>query len=78
MRLTQIESENNCSLTGKPQHGFKKNHSTCSLGLTLQSVQIHALDENNYALMPSIDLSAAFDVVNVKLLLKKTENYWIT
>ena len=71
MRLTQIESENNCSLTGKPQHGFKKNHSTCSLGLTVQSVLSHALDENNYALMASIDLSAAFDVVNVRLLLKR-------
>ena len=78
MCLTQTESENNCSLTGKPQHGFKKGDSTCSLGLTLQSVLTHALDENKYALMLSIDWSATFDVVNVKLLLKKTENYWIT
>ena len=70
-RLTQIETENNCSLTGKSQHGFKKAHSTCSLGLTVQSVLTHALDENNYALMASLDLSAAFDVVNVKLLLKR-------
>ena len=71
LRLTQIENENNCSLTGSSQHGFKKAHSTCTLGLTLQSVLSHALDENNYALMASLDLSAAFDVVNVKLLLKR-------
>ena len=70
-RLTQIEKENNCSLTGKSQHGFKKGHSTCTLGLTVQSVLTHALDENNYALMASLDLSSAFDVVNVKLLLKR-------
>ena len=70
-RLTQIEKENNCSLTGISQHGFKKEHSTCTLGLTVQSVLAHALDENNYALMASLDLSAAFDVVNVKLLLKR-------
>ena len=30
-----------------------------------------ALDENKFALMASLDLSSAFDVVNVKLLLKR-------
>ena len=30
------------------------------------------LDEDNYALLASIDLSSAFDVVNVKLLMKRT------
>ena len=38
MRLTQIEKDSNCSLTGTSQHGFKKGHSTCTLGLTVQSV----------------------------------------
>ena len=28
-------------------------------------------DENNYVLMASVDLSSAFDVVNIKLLLKR-------
>ena len=59
------------SLTGKQQHGFKKNKSTTTLGLKLQSLLARALDENNYALMASLDLSAAFDVVNTKLLLKR-------
>ena len=31
---------------GKEQHGFKKQHSTCTLGLTIQSVLSHALDNN--------------------------------
>ena len=71
MRLTQIENLNNISLTGNSQHGFKKNHSTASLGLTIQSLIATALDENKFALMASLDLSSAFDVVNVKLLVKR-------
>ena len=52
-------------------HGFKKNKSTTTLGLRLQSLIARALDENNYVLMASVDLSSAFDVVNIKLLLKR-------
>ena len=68
-RLHQIEFENLVDLTNKSQHGFKKNRSTNSASLILQSVLARALDENNYAMMASLDLSAAFDVVNVELLL---------
>ena len=71
MHLTQIEEIQNVSLTGKPQHGFKKNHSTAFLGLTIQSLLTNALDENNFTLMASLDLSKAFDVVNVGLLIKR-------
>ena len=71
IRLLQIEEISKISLTGTPQHGFKKNHGTSTLGLTVQSLISHALDENNYAIMASLDLSAAFDVVNVELLLKR-------
>ena len=68
-RLHQIEFENLVDLTNKSQHGFKKNRSTNSASLILQSVLARALDENNYAMLASLDLSAAFDVVNVELLL---------
>ena len=70
-RLKEIETMNNCDLTGKSQHGFKKNRSTATAGLTIQSILTRALDQNKYALMASIDLSAAFDVVDVNLLLKR-------
>ena len=70
-RLQQIEIQNLIDLTNKSQHGFKRNRSTNSASLMLQSVLARALDENNFALMASIDLSSAFDVVNVKLLLKR-------
>ena len=32
-----------------------------------------ALDDNNYAVMASLDLSAAFDVVNIQLLKKRLD-----
>ena len=37
----------------------------------LQSILARALDDDNYALMATLDLSSAFDVVNVELLLKR-------
>ena len=68
-RLSNIELTNNVDLTGKQQHGFKRNKSTSTLTLQLQSLIARALDEDNHALMASIDLSAAFDVVNIDLLM---------
>ena len=50
---------------------FIKNKGTLTLGLHLQSLISRALDDNNYALMASLDLSADFDVVNTRLLLKR-------
>ena len=44
---------------------------TRAAGLLVQSLISRALDEDNYALLASIDLSSAFDVVNVKLLIKR-------
>ena len=40
-------------------------------GLQLLSLISRAVDGDKYALMASLDLSAAFDVVNVELLLKR-------
>ena len=60
-------------LTGKPQHGFKKKTSTKTAGLKLQSILARALNDDNYAIMATLDLSSAFDVVNVELLLKRLE-----
>ena len=70
-RIKEIEKLNKIDITGSSQHGFKQGRSTATAGLTIQSILSHALDQNKYALMSSIDLSAAFDVVNVKLLIKR-------
>ena len=64
-RLREIETSNSCDLTGKPQHGFKQKRSTATAGLTLQSILTRALDSDKFAIMSCIDLSAAFDVVNL-------------
>ena len=70
-RIQAIEIFHNVDLTGKQQHGFKKCKSTSTLALQLQSLIARALDDDNYVLMASVDLSAAFDVVNIDLLMKR-------
>lgn len=70
-KLREIEIKNNCDLTEKEQYGFKHKRSTATAGLTLQSIITCALDQDNYAIMSSINLSAAFDIVNIKLLFKR-------
>ena len=70
-RIQVIELDNNADLTGKQQHGFKKGKSTTSLALQLQSLIARALDDDNFVLMASLDLSAAFDVVDIGLLMQR-------
>ena len=54
-------------LTNKDQHGFKRGKITTTAALSIQS----ALDLGQYALLANLDLSSAFDVVNINLLLKR-------
>ena len=70
-QIQYLENRNQIDLTGKQQHGFKKNKSTATAGSLLQSIISHAADDNCYVLMASLDLSAAFDLVNVELLIKR-------
>ena len=69
--MGRLEFLKNVDLTGKSQHGFKTKHSTATAGLKIQSVIARALNEGEYALMSTLDLSSAFDVVNVELLIKR-------
>ena len=70
-RLTDIEDENGVDLTGLMQHGFKKGRSTVTALKQMQSQIAKGMDQNEYVAVGSLDLSAAFDVVNVDLLLKR-------
>ena len=70
-RLQKLECINKIDLTGKSQHGFKHKHSTATASLTIQSLLARAIDGDNFALMASLDLSSAFDVVNIELLLER-------
>jgi hypothetical protein len=71
LRLEEIEKENGIDLTGYKQHGFKKKRSTVTAGLTLQSIIAREMDKDCYVAMSSLDLSAAFDLVNLNLLIKR-------
>jgi hypothetical protein len=70
-RLTDIETLNNIDLTGKIQHGFKKGKSTVTALKEIQSQIATKIDQSQYVAMGSLDLSAAFDVVNVDLLTQR-------
>jgi hypothetical protein len=70
-RLVDIESTNNVDLTGEGQHGFKKGRSTVTALKEIQSQIARKIDEGQYVAMGSLDLTAAFDVVNVDLLMKR-------
>ena len=62
---------NGISVRGKQQHGFMKNKSTTTADLLLQSLIACAMDNDCYVAMAGIDLSAAFDVADVELLIKQ-------
>ena len=70
-RIMTIQEECSVDLTGTNQHGFKRGKSTATLAITLQSEIARALDEGKYGMVASLDLSSAFDVVNIDLLIKR-------
>ena len=47
--------------------------STVTAGLVLQSLISCALDDNCFVALAGIDLSAAFDVVDIELLIRRLE-----
>jgi hypothetical protein len=57
----------------KKQHDFKRNRSTSTLSAELLSLIAIALDDEEYVIVASIDLSSAFNLVNVSLLLKRLQ-----
>ena len=70
-RIHDIQESSQVDLTGENQHGFKKNKSTLTLSSEIQSRIARALDNDEYAQLTSLDLSAAFDLVNIDLLMKR-------
>ena len=70
-RILDIQEAANIDLTGEKQHGFKRNKSTSTLSVELLSQIARALDDEDYVIVASIDLSSAFDLVNINLLLKR-------
>ena len=71
MRILDIQEQNEVDLTRQGQHGFKRNKSTSTLSAELLSMISRSLDDDEFVLVSSLDLSSAFDVVNVNLLIKR-------
>ena len=61
----QIEKDNNVDLTGVTQHGFKKKKSTITAAIHLQTKIPETCDQKKYVAVASLDLSSAFDVIDV-------------
>jgi hypothetical protein len=53
------------------QHKFKNKQSTSTLSNKLFSQISRALNDEDYVLITSLDLSSAFDLVNINLLIKR-------
>ena len=70
-RIMDIQTTHGEDLTGVNQHGFKKARSTSTLTVQLQSMIANALNDDQFGMVASLDLSSAFDVVNIDLLLKR-------
>ncbi len=67
-RILEIHEQNNEDITDQSQHGFKKGRGTAStLSAELQNLIARAMDGDEFVLVASLDLSAAFDLVDVKL-----------
>ena len=73
MRILELDEQSESSLTGKNQHGFKKDRSTITASADIQSKIAALLDKDQYVVMGSLDLSAVSDVVNVDLLLERLQ-----
>lgn len=71
MRVEEIEETEGIDITGESQYGFKKRCGTETACLEIQSRLAAICDGSKYATMSSLDLSAAFDVVNRPLLIRR-------
>jgi hypothetical protein len=68
-----LQKNKSVDLAGSNHHGFKKAHSASTFSAEIQSLIARALVDDKYAMLASLDLSSAFDLVNVNLLLKRLE-----
>jgi hypothetical protein len=69
----QTYMENN-NLINKEHHGGRKDHSTTTAVLQLENIFTEELDQNNLVGLILIDLSAAYDMVDHFLLIKKLKH----
>jgi hypothetical protein len=64
-RIVKLQDINGTDLTGANQHGLKKGRSTSTLSIDLQSLIARSLNKDKIGIEESLDLSSAFDLVNI-------------
>ncbi len=69
-RILEIQDTAGIDFTNKHQHGFKRKSSTTTLMAVLQSQIARALEGEDFVMVASLDLSSAFDLVDIELLMK--------
>ena len=75
MFLQVVEYLEHHKLLHPNHHGFRANHSVTTTILQLYDSWMEALNRGELVGLNLVDLSAAFDCVDVHLLLAKTELY---
>jgi hypothetical protein len=70
-RILAVQELNRVDFTGVNQHRFKKSRSTSTLLIELQPLIVRAFNNDQFGITASLDLSLAFDLINIKLLLKR-------
>ena len=70
-RILDIEKEAREDIFGRKQHGFRRGRSTVTAAIELQAALAESMDDNCYVAVASLDLSAAFDVINTEVLMKR-------
>jgi len=71
-RLTKLDVYN--QLIGNHQHGFREFHSTTTCLMTLRDYIANAIDKGNHAVLYSLDLTAAFDMLRIDTFYNKFKN----
>jgi len=71
LHIGNLEEIHNSDFTGESQHGFKKNSSTITALLKIQTKIVEELESGKIVGMISLDLSSAFDVVDHDLLVQR-------
>ena len=59
----------------RSHHGFRKSHNTCTAMLQMYNYWIDNLENDEISAAVLIDMSAAFDVLDHKILIEKMEIY---